>query len=618
MNNPKDNKSSHTSKGVATTAQTLIVMVILLTFFGIYMYMAENQLQSNIQLNLDSLEILKLKSTFYTFNSSLGVTWFISTVQTIFATIDESIGCGYFQSEMDERYWYQGKMDRARVLPGDVNHDGEEYERIPSANKHNSPGISPRICYPRDEHVVQYLRDKFEIGKYTDIPTDIDADGVQITVDLNKMLKEFQLRERNITSNFSQKIEAEYGRGDIKTETASTSLIVTSLKRMVESGRVAVESLLILGDSFFKRSETFNWGVHYQPNYFSTLPTQSVLNYKAQIRAFVTNFITITKPYDDINLTVIVEEVHVFGSNYSTATLVPEGSGLVVMYDAKVKYFEPFELGIEGVLPWPVESRLMTSCYGWRLHPIHGDGRFHQGIDIGQLGSGENHINAVADGTVVDARNICTFEPCYTGYGNYVLIEHEGFYSFYAHMGPVSVKKGERVSEGQSIGIMGSTGASTGTHLHFEIRTDETTRVDPCNFIDCSESKLKKCKSSGASGIYYYHDEVDLEFKKRPMNLEFNVQDYMPALDCTLWVNEFANASLPILPVFFNWEGTNDVLCCGGYLFSCNVNIDGLNPGQQLTTGGYGQPNNRLQACLNTLYGQDLRCTNSGFSIGFT
>ena len=71
------------SKGVGTTAGTIMLMIIFLIFFGVYLYMVNNHVQSTIELNLESSQILKLKSTFALFNASLGNTWLISTVQKL-------------------------------------------------------------------------------------------------------------------------------------------------------------------------------------------------------------------------------------------------------------------------------------------------------------------------------------------------------------------------------------------------------------------------------------------------------------------------------------------------------------------------------------------------------
>ena len=122
-----------------------------------------------------------------------------------------------------------------------------------------------------------------------------------------------------------------------------------------------------------------------------------------------------------------------------------------------------------GTLQWPVPaSRTISSNYGYRLHPIYKTYRLHSGVDI--AASSGTSIVAAEDGTV-----LLSSYGYNGGYGNYVVIDHGTkngvrYTTVYAHLKSVSVKKGDAVIKGQKIGYMGSTGWSTGTHLHFEIR----------------------------------------------------------------------------------------------------------------------------------------------------
>jgi murein DD-endopeptidase MepM/ murein hydrolase activator NlpD len=116
----------------------------------------------------------------------------------------------------------------------------------------------------------------------------------------------------------------------------------------------------------------------------------------------------------------------------------------------------------EFVLQWPVESRRITSRYGWRIHPLWGYRSFHTGIDIGAPYGAP--ITAAADGIVVDV--------AYMGaYGLAMIIDHgNSIGTVYAHMSRTSVQKGDVVKAGQEIGKVGCTGWCTGPHIHFEVR----------------------------------------------------------------------------------------------------------------------------------------------------
>lgn len=126
--------------------------------------------------------------------------------------------------------------------------------------------------------------------------------------------------------------------------------------------------------------------------------------------------------------------------------------------------------GGSGTLLWPSYTTLVTSYYGDRLHPVYGYYRFHSGIDIGA--GGGTAIWASASGTV-------TVSSYDSGYGNYVSIAHDNGYStLYAHMSSRAVSAGDRVSQGQVIGYVGTTGVSTGYHIHYEVFSGGT-RINP-------------------------------------------------------------------------------------------------------------------------------------------
>jgi len=122
---------------------------------------------------------------------------------------------------------------------------------------------------------------------------------------------------------------------------------------------------------------------------------------------------------------------------------------------------------------WPAVGRL-TSKYGGREHPIFKGIRKHEGIDISaQQGM---PVIAAADGTVIFAR-------WKLGYGQAVEIDH-GYdtRTFYAHLSKLKVTKGQTVKRGEIIGLVGSTGVSTGPHLHYEVKINGKSK-DPLNYI---------------------------------------------------------------------------------------------------------------------------------------
>ena len=120
---------------------------------------------------------------------------------------------------------------------------------------------------------------------------------------------------------------------------------------------------------------------------------------------------------------------------------------------------------------WPLPGYYrLSSLFGYRIHPITGEAHSHTGIDI--PAPGNTPILACKSGQVVTS-------AYHYSYGNYVVIDHgNGNSTLYAHMSSRAVSEGQMVTQGQTIGYVGTTGSSTGNHLHLEVR-DNYTRVDP-------------------------------------------------------------------------------------------------------------------------------------------
>ena len=143
--------------------------------------------------------------------------------------------------------------------------------------------------------------------------------------------------------------------------------------------------------------------------------------------------------------------------------------------------------GVQGTgsLVWPVPcSHTVTSRFGPRTHPITGKYTNHNGMDIDGYGHDGYPIVACDAGVVVAAK-------WSDSYGNYVMIDHgNGMQTLYAHMSGMAVKYGDTVTQGQTIGYLGSTGWSTGTHCHLEVyvngsRTDPEAYFTGMTFYNC-------------------------------------------------------------------------------------------------------------------------------------
>ena len=111
----------------------------------------------------------------------------------------------------------------------------------------------------------------------------------------------------------------------------------------------------------------------------------------------------------------------------------------------------------------PLDDSVLSSDFGYRVSPISGRWKFHSGVDL-----------AAPIGTPVHACKWGKVQSAIQGdnvFGNYIILQHtNGMTSVYAHLSQILVKQGDIVSKGKEIGKVGTTGASTGPHLHFEVR----------------------------------------------------------------------------------------------------------------------------------------------------
>lgn len=161
------------------------------------------------------------------------------------------------------------------------------------------------------------------------------------------------------------------------------------------------------------------------------------------------------------------------GDDFSLRTgqtlLVPDGAPPAQPKPAPTQYLAQQNIPVgdlgSGQFAWPAAGT-MNQYFSW----------YHPGIDIGNLGGGP--IRASDSGTVVAAG----WDP--SGYGNKVVIDHgNGYETLYAHQSAIYVTNGQKVNKGDVVGAMGSTGRSTGTHLHFEVRRSGSANLNPLSLL---------------------------------------------------------------------------------------------------------------------------------------
>ena len=154
------------------------------------------------------------------------------------------------------------------------------------------------------------------------------------------------------------------------------------------------------------------------------------------------------------------------GGSFTSSAGAP-GEELILRTEQYLDTMQNIPLGapVPGVL---------TSKFGWRDDPINGEQAYHRGVDI--RGGRGTDVKATADGIV-------KVEAYANGDGRYILIDHRnGFVTKYAHLKKSLVRKGDTVVRGQVIGLVGSTGRSTGPHVHYEIHYNDKI-VNPTRFV---------------------------------------------------------------------------------------------------------------------------------------
>lgn len=196
------------------------------------------------------------------------------------------------------------------------------------------------------------------------------------------------------------------------------------------------------------------------------------------VKIQVGELLTLTKEFLVINGTV---------SKGDNVTLIRcQGGQKYVVLGTRTGYVEntiyvgggemlPEDIEVSGTWQYPYkQGYVKTSDFGWR----RSTDSYHKGVDL--VGAGNKHIYPVNNGTVVWVKNISS------GYGNHLLVNHgNGIWSLYAHLSKVYVKNGQTVNKNTILGVEGSTGNSTGSHLHLEIRKSaDGSQIDPATFLN--------------------------------------------------------------------------------------------------------------------------------------
>jgi murein DD-endopeptidase MepM/ murein hydrolase activator NlpD len=181
-----------------------------------------------------------------------------------------------------------------------------------------------------------------------------------------------------------------------------------------------------------------------------------------------------------------------FKSLFASWTAIEKTTPTVGAVEAPTAYSSPVPTrGISVPSRMPLEGAALTSGFGMRTHPVLGGRRQHTGIDLAAPTG--TPVYATADGIVSRA-------DWYSSYGLYISVEHgASMQTRYAHLSRLAVAAGDSVKKGDLIGYVGSTGRSTGPHLHYEVRV-EGLAVNPIPYMVESEAQLAYARDARLTG----------------------------------------------------------------------------------------------------------------------
>lgn len=195
-----------------------------------------------------------------------------------------------------------------------------------------------------------------------------------------------------------------------------------------------------------------------------------------------------------------------------------------------------FSAGKQPTMTYPVKNFVVTSPYGWRVHPITGTKKFHSGVDLGcDYG---DIVHAAYGGVVTDACWI-------SGYGYTVIIDHgNGISTLYGHNQGFIVQEGQRVAINQPIAYAGSTGNSTGPHCHFEVRVFGQI-TNPGDYIDGLDALQDSLGS--------YADGSATDYNEKALTLELSADFAKPLRDFAEKIGKVFEKALSLIKDFV-WE----------------------------------------------------------------
>lgn len=332
-----------------------------------------------------------------------------------------------------------------------------------------------------------------------------NAEAEQVNIELTELLEQIYELEAKISNYETQIAELDLNLTDVQKEVSATTKELEIIQTDYDKQKKALESRLV---ALYEAGQTTYLDVLLNSNSLSDFISNYFLiseitsydndlldNIERQKNRIVTikeelenkeeNLKTIKKEKEKTAIALsnakLVKDIYaqkLSAEEIALKAKIDELEGELDEVESEMLYLATGSLGenyVGGVLAWPVpSSTIITSPFGMRFHPILKINRMHNGIDIGAP-TGKDII-ATNDGVVIKAGYVGS-------YGNLVMIDHGGgVVTAYGHGSEILVETGQTVSRGEAVMLIGSTGLSTGPHLHFEVRINGTC-VDPLPYI---------------------------------------------------------------------------------------------------------------------------------------
>ncbi len=340
--------------------------------------------------------------------------------------------------------------EQIAIIDGLIANTQEDLEKAREEEAYQRERWLTRVRAMEETSDVSYMEVLFEANDFSDLLTRLDLVNEVMTYDENLQQEYIEARENRealeaqaetmFAENEVRRQEQEHLRTQLETDIAAACQLIAQMENNIDEYNETLE----------QEAET-----------------------EAEVQALI---VQKEKELQEARVAEEAERLRRLAEQQAAAQAAAQAAGGNAAGNAAGGGGTTAPAGSSGTwMMWPSYTRYITSRYGMRVNPVTGKYTLHAGCDIGA--SYGSAIYAAASGSVIQAGSN-------GGYGNCVMINHgNGYTTLYGHMSSIAVSYGTTVAQGQVIGYVGSTGNSTGPHLHFEVRASASgASMDPLGF----------------------------------------------------------------------------------------------------------------------------------------